>query len=291
MNVTFFGVRGSTPCPCEANQRYGGNTACVAVEADGLDPIVLDMGTGLRFWGETLPHDGSFRGHALVTHLHWDHVQGLPFFVPSLIPGSQMDIYAPRQEDDEPLEEVFEGFMKPPYFPVRLGDLPGQFRFHTVDDGVHEIGGATVHVRGVPHVGPTVGYRIEHAGLSVAYIPDHQQPQDGSHRIDPRVLELCQGADLLIHDSQYTADEFLLKSTWGHCSVDYALAVAQEAGVKRLVLFHHDPAHGDEVLDELHAYVCRAADGTNVVEVIAASEGLTVQLGAAARLDRQLSQV
>jgi phosphoribosyl 1,2-cyclic phosphodiesterase len=127
LNVTFYGVRGSTPCACATNRRYGGNTACVAIEAPGHDPIVLDLGTGLRFWGETLPQDGSFRGHALVTHLHWDHVQGLPFFVPVNRPGAQFDIYGPTQPDGLSLEAAFGEFMRPPYFPVRVSDLAGEF--------------------------------------------------------------------------------------------------------------------------------------------------------------------
>ena len=122
MNVTFYGVRGSTPCPCEANRRYGANTACVALEVPGEDPIVFDIGTGLRFWGETLPTDGSFRGTALVTHMHWDHVQGLPFFVPVDRPGARLDIYGPTQ-DEGSLAEVFNDLMKPPYFPVRAAEL------------------------------------------------------------------------------------------------------------------------------------------------------------------------
>ena len=128
MNVTFYGVRGSTPCPCASNTRYGGNTACVALEAAGCDPIVLDLGTGLRFFGETQPNDGSFRGHALVTHLHWDHVQGLPFFTPVNRPGAALDIYGPPQ-DGMSLEEAFGEFMRPPYFPVRVADLAGDIRF------------------------------------------------------------------------------------------------------------------------------------------------------------------
>ena len=125
LNVTFYGVRGSTPCPCDANRRYGGNTACVAVEAPGFDPIVLDLGTGLRYWGDMLPTDGSFRGSALITHLHWDHVQGLPFFVPIDRPGARLDVYGPVQ-DGVTLEEAFEEFMRPPYFPVRFTELRGE---------------------------------------------------------------------------------------------------------------------------------------------------------------------
>src|SRR5688572_18529000 len=135
LNVTFYGVRGSTPCPCDANRRYGGNTACVALEVPGCDPIVLDLGTGLRFWGQTQPTDGSFRGAALVTHLHWDHVQGLPFFAPVDRPGARLDIYGPKQENGLSLEEAFEEFMRPPYFPVRASDLRGTIAFHDLDEG------------------------------------------------------------------------------------------------------------------------------------------------------------
>src|SRR5438477_3633445 len=142
LRVTFYGVRGSTPCPCEANRRYGGNTACVALETPGSEPIVLDLGTGLRYWGDTLPKDGSFRGAALITHLHWDHVQGLPFFVPADRVGAKFDIYGPVQPDGLTLEQAFEDFMRPPYFPVRFTDLRGDIRFHDVSDADIVIGDA-----------------------------------------------------------------------------------------------------------------------------------------------------
>jgi phosphoribosyl 1,2-cyclic phosphodiesterase len=277
LNVTFYGVRGSTPCSCESNQRYGGNTACVALESPGSDPIVLDLGTGLRFWGETLPADGSFRGHALVTHLHWDHVQGLPFFVPINRPGAQLDVYGPMQDDGTDLDEAFGEFMRPPYFPVRVGDLAGDIRFHGLDNGDHQIGDAKVRVQRVPHVGPTNGYRIEMNGSTVVYISDHQQPADGGYDIAEGVLELCDGADLLIHDAQYTPSEFTMKAHWGHCTIQYAMHVAREAGVRRLALFHHDPEHDDDTVDRLLANARVDPIGVGV-EIIAAHEGLTVAL-------------
>lgn len=279
--MTFYGVRGSTPCPCDGNRRYGGNTACVALEAPGVDPLVLDLGTGLRFWGETLPHDGSFRGHALVTHLHWDHVQGLPFFVPVNRPGARFSIYGPPQEGGIDLEEAFGEFMRPPYFPVRLDALAGDFSFHTLHPGVHDVGGWTVTAALVPHVGPTNGYRIEKDGLAVAYISDHQQPVDGSHGIADGVLELCAGVDLLIHDAQYTPAEFELKAHWGHCTVDYAVTIAREAGARRLALFHHDPDHDDDTVDRLLDEVRRSPGAAGLAEVIAAREGLTIALAPA----------
>lgn len=280
MNVTFYGVRGSTPCSCESNRRYGGNTACVAVDLPGMDPIVLDLGTGLRFWGADLPVDEPFHGHALVTHLHWDHVQGLPFFSPVLRPESSLDIYGPAS-DDAALAVAFDEFMSPPYFPVRVADLPGDLRFHAVTDGEFAIGDAKITARSVPHIGATTGYRIERDGVAVVYISDHQQPVDGSLAIPDGVLELCEGADLLIHDAQFTASEFVLKSDWGHCTVDFALAIAAQAGVRRLALFHHDPGHDDVLIDSLLLEAREKAARTSIGEVIAASEGVSLSLRAA----------
>ena len=280
MNVSFYGVRGSTPCPSAGNRRYGGNTACVALESPGHDPVVLDLGTGLRFWGESLPLDGSFRGHALVTHLHWDHVQGLPFFVPVNRPGAQLDIYGPPSEDGLSLADAFGEFMRPPYFPVRVGDLAGDFRFHTLDDGDHAVGDAKVRVRQVPHVGATNGYRVEMDGVSIAYVPDHQQPLDGSFDVAESVLELCDGVDLLIHDAQYTPLEFEAKAHWGHCTVEYAVRVAAQAGVRRLALFHHDPDHDDAMVDRLLDGARSLRDASKVQEIIAAYEGMTIALSA-----------
>jgi len=274
LNVTFFGVRGSTPCPCEDNRRYGGNTACVALEAPGEDPIILDLGTGLRFFGETQPQDGSFRGTALVTHLHWDHVQGLPFFVPMLREGARLDVYAPSQEGMS-LTEAFDEFMRPPYFPVRIADLPGEIVFHDTTEDDVAVGNAKVRVRQVPHVGTTLGYRVDWNGVSVAYVSDHQQPDDPDH-VDEGVMELCDGADLVIHDAQYTADEFDQKSTWGHCTVEYAVEVARRSGARRLALFHHDPAHCDAEVDDLLHQAQDLGAAAGLDEVLAASEGLTL---------------
>jgi phosphoribosyl 1,2-cyclic phosphodiesterase len=277
LNVTFFGVRGSTPCPCAENTRYGGNTSCVALESPGADPVVLDMGTGLRYWGDTQPHDGSFAAHALVTHLHFDHVQGLPFLAPADRPGARFDIYAPPQ-DDETLAEAFEGFIRPPYFPIRWSDLRGEYRFHEVSSTDLVVGDAKVTVRDVPHVGKTNGYRVELGGATVAYASDHQMPQDGSHAIPDSVLALADGVDLLVHDAQYTPEEFAQKSHWGHCTIDFAIHVAVSAGAKRLALFHHDPSHDDETVDRLLDEAQASVPSDSHLEVVAAAEGLTITL-------------
>lgn len=285
LNVTFFGVRGSTPCPCAANQRYGGNTACVVLDAPGGDPIVLDLGTGLRFWGETFEGTAPFRGSALVTHLHWDHVQGLPFFTPLHRDGSHLDIYGPSQPGLD-LEAAFGTFMCPPYFPVGIADLAGDVTFHDAVDADFAVGDAKVRARQVPHVGLTNGYRIDWDGASVAYVSDHQQPLDGSLDIAESVLELCDGVDLLIHDSQFTREEFTEKAHWGHCTIDYAVHVAAEAGARRLVLFHHDPGHHDGAMDELTAYARGLDDAGRLEEIICAHEGLTVSLGSSVTVAR-----
>jgi phosphoribosyl 1,2-cyclic phosphodiesterase len=271
LDITFYGVRGSCPCPSEENRRYGGNTACVGVTVDGHEPIVFDLGTGLRAFGQTQPTDGTFRGTALMTHLHWDHVQGLPFFPPADRVGARFDVYGPRQVEG-PLSQVFGDLMRPPYFPVRFTDLRGDIQFHDVETEDLAIGDAKVKVRPVPHCGPTVGYRVELDGVVVTYVSDHQAPRS-LQGFDDAVLELAEGADLLIHDAQYTPEEFAHKAHWGHCTVDYAVSLAKAAGVRRLALFHHDPAHDDDTLDAIVAGARRFSDQVGGPPVLGASEG------------------
>lgn len=276
MQVSFYGVRGSTPCAGETTARYGGNTASVVITDDEHDPILLDLGTGLRYFGATCDPAVAFSGHALVTHLHWDHVQGLPFAAPMLRAGDKVAVYGPSH-DGVGFPEAFDQLMRPPFFPVRACELPATLTFSTLQPGMHDIAGAKVTALHVPHTDTTFGYRIERDGFVVAYISDHQQPAD-AEQVAANVLELCVGADLLIHDAQYTATEFALKSTWGHCTVDYALTVAARAGVKTLVLFHHDPSHDDDQLDDLLAAAVIEGGRLGIGEVIAAHEGLAITL-------------
>jgi phosphoribosyl 1,2-cyclic phosphodiesterase len=280
LDVTFYGVRGSTPTACERTRRYGGNTACVALQVADEPPVLLDLGTGLRFFGETQPEDGSFHGSALVSHLHWDHVQGLPFFVPILRPGASFDVYAPSQDDGRSVAEAFDSFMRAPYFPVGVAELPGEIRFHDLDDGPVKVGAALVTALPIPHVGRTFGYRIEWGGASVAYLPDHQQPADGGFHVCDEALELVDGVDLLIHDAQYTQVEFAKKSTWGHCTYEYAMWVAKRAGAGSIALFHHDPIRSDDALDDM-LRCCQSFADRSGLAVTAASEGQRIRLGEA----------
>jgi phosphoribosyl 1,2-cyclic phosphodiesterase len=276
MNITFYGVRGSCPAPGAAYLRYGGNTACVVLRADDEQPIVLDLGTGVRSFGLTQPGDGTFRGTALLTHLHWDHVQGLPFFAPVHAPGARLDIYGPAQ-GGRSLAEVFAEWMRPPFFPIGYHELGGTIVFHDVDDDDFAVGNAKVRVRAVPHGGATVGYRVEWHGASLAYISDHQAPAD-MDTVAESVLELCDGVDLVVHDGQYTPAEFAAKATWGHSTAAYAVTVAQRAGARALALFHHDPEHGDDALDRLVADAAAASSAAGGPEVLGAAEGLTLTL-------------
>ncbi len=278
ITVEFWGVRGSTPCEGPRYARYGGHSSCVAVEAEHQAPVVFDLGTGLRSYGEHV--EGDFHGSVLLTHLHWDHVQGLPFFIPLHRRGSALDVYGPRQ-DEGALGDVFAQLMRPPFFPIRPNDLGGDVRFHDTGDDDFPVGHAKVRSRWVRHVGPTLGFRVDWNGASVAYIPDHGPgccPDDPDDYVPHEVLELCDGVDLLIHDAQHTTPEWEPKRHWGHCTVDYAVHVARESGARKLALFHHDPAHGDHAIDVITRDANEVASQVGAPEVVAAYEGMRVHL-------------
>ena len=278
--MTFYGVRGSCPCSGEQYVRYGGNTACVSVETAHEPPIVLDLGTGLRPLGHDIEArhgiDAPVDLTAFLTHLHWDHIIGLPFCRPVLRLGGTMEIFGPPQEHGT-LGEVMDRVVVPPYFPVQVGDLHGKVTFSEVSDDVVPIGSAKVTVRRVPHVGTTLGFRIDADGCSVAYVSDHQAPRDRSVIAD-NVLELCDRADLVIHDAQYTEEEFAAKATWGHSTFSYAVHVAAEAGARRLALFHHDPVHTDDDMDRLLETSLGHPGASCLHSVLAAEEGMSLDL-------------
>lgn len=281
LEIKIYGARGSTPCSAPSLQRYGGNTSCVLVSVPGEQPIICDLGTGLRQLGLDLLAGGNntFRGTALLSHLHWDHIQGVPFFVPVLRPGAELAVYGPAQEG-RTMAEIVDQFIAPPLFPVSLADLPGTFSFTEVAEESFPVGSATITAFGVEHVGPMNGYRIDHESGSVAYISDCQEPLDGSGRMMDSVVRACRGVDVLIHDAQYSLEELEARRDWGHCTADYAYSVAREVQAARLVLFHHDPTHDDvwiaAEVDRLNRKA--AADGAQL-EVLAAGEGMVLRSG------------
>jgi phosphoribosyl 1,2-cyclic phosphodiesterase len=195
--------------------------------------------------------------------------------MPTLRENAHFKIFGPVQEDGRSIREVFESMIKPPMFPVSVSNLPGEFVFHDVGDADFTVGDMVVKSRLIPHVGNTLGYRVSYGGLSVSYLSDHQMPVDGSMGITAGARELCQGVDVLIHDAQYTPQEFAERSTWGHCTIDYAVWVAIECQVKKLVLFHHDPKRSDDELDGLLFEAQRRAE-PHGIEVLAAHEGQTL---------------
>jgi len=276
VRVTFWGTRGSIATPGEETNRYGGDTSCVSVE--GNDPghlLVLDAGSGIRRLG--LEVDPAVtRIDLLLTHLHLDHIVGLGFFAPLFRSDLTITIWGPPAAT--PLVDRLGRYLSPPLFPVRLRDLPSSYELREVPAGPFAVGPFTITAEAVIHPDPAVGYRVTEHGQSIAYLPDHEPALGPDFPSDPAWTSgagVAEGADLLIHDAQYTADEYVERVGWGHSSVDDAVAFADLVGARRLALFHHDPSRSDEAVDALldHARVARRGG-----EVVAAREGLPITI-------------
>jgi phosphoribosyl 1,2-cyclic phosphodiesterase len=254
VKVTLWGTRGSLASPGPDTTRYGGNTSCVEVRGVDGTVLVLDAGTGIRRLGDAIV-DEIQRVDLLLTHLHMDHVQGLGFFEPLFRSTVEVHIWGPSSTTLD-LRDRLSRYLSPPLFPVRLRDLPRHPILHdVVSIGTFRVGPFTIHAELVCHPGPTVGYRIEENGASLAYIPDHE-PALGLADFpgDPDYvpgLGLADGVDLLIHDAMFTTDEYPRYVGWGHSSLDHALAFAEAAQVRQCLTFHHDPCHSDEHLERL----------------------------------------
>jgi phosphoribosyl 1,2-cyclic phosphodiesterase len=274
VRITVWGSRGSIASAGPDTLRYGGNTACVEVEADHDEVVLLDAGTGMRQAG--LAHVGDGRPvHILLTHLHMDHIQGLGFFRPLFEPGRKVHIWGPPSTTLD-LRARLSRYLSPPLFPVRLIDLGSDVEFHDVGAGAWPIGSLSVVASSIIHPGPTVGYRIAEGHASIAYLPDHEVALGGFGGDEwTSGYDLAHAVDLLLHDAQYTDDEYAERVGWGHSSVEHAVAMADLAGAGHLVMIHHEPDHSDDQIDEL---LRMARSLRRQGEVLAASEGLTISL-------------
>jgi phosphoribosyl 1,2-cyclic phosphodiesterase len=265
VRLHFCGTRGSTPAPGADFVRYGGHTSCVAVarDEDAVPTLILDAGTGLREVTALLA-GRPFAGTILLSHLHWDHLHGLPFFRSGDTGGARVTLLLPEQEDGACADAVLERGMSPPHFPIRPRDLRGAWKFGTLAPGRYAAGGFTVEAREVPHKGGrTFGYRISDGRSVLAYIPDHCPTSlgpgpDGWGEYHAAAVELAEDADVLVHDASLLPEELAAEASFGHAAADYAVGLAAAAGARRAVLFHHRPDRTDDELDELGRRLARA---------------------------------
>ncbi|MEW6299601.1 MAG: MBL fold metallo-hydrolase [Thermodesulfobacteriota bacterium] len=279
MKVTLWGTRGSVAAPGVETARYGGNTACVEVCGAGGTVLVLDAGTGIRRLGTALPRPLR-RVDLLLTHLHMDHIQGLGFFAPLHTPEVEVHIWGPASPTLS-LKRRLMRYLSPPLFPVRLRELPCRLVLHEVPCGDFDVGEFHISSALICHPGPTVGYRIATSDATFAYLTDHEPALGVRHfPLAPEWTSghaLAAGADLLVHDAQYSSAEYAERVGWGHSSLPHALAFAALARVNQFVPFHHDPAHNDDDLDRLIAEATAAANPPFVVTP--GTEGASFDLG------------
>jgi phosphoribosyl 1,2-cyclic phosphodiesterase len=294
MKLKFWGTRGSIPTPGKHTVRYGGNTPCLEVRLRDNKLIIFDAGTGIRELGEALMAKGeSVNAYVLIGHPHWDHIQGFPFFKPAFISGNELTVVG-AQSKNVTLRQMIADQMNKVYFPIQLNELKAKINFHPVREGRMQIFDAELSSIYVNHPAFALGYRLDVGGRSLVYISDNE-PFDrevarslknvekvitdkyAESKGDPnqRVFDFARGADILIHDATYTPEEYVNRVGWGHSHYLFTLKVAAEAQVKKLILFHHDPSHSDEKIDEI-VETCKKEVRTRGYrfECIAAEEGM-----------------
>jgi phosphoribosyl 1,2-cyclic phosphodiesterase/DNA-binding response OmpR family regulator len=289
MLIRFWGTRGSIAKAGPSTVRYGGNTSCVELRSSRGTLVVLDCGTGAHGLGQALAKSGPrpLNGHLLIGHTHWDHIQGFPFFTPLFVPGNEWHVYGPRGVGTS-LRESLSGQMQYTYSPITIDDLGATLHYHDLVEGTLEVGDIHVTTQYLNHPALTLGYRLEVDGVTVVYSTDHE-PHSRIHATgstepfvsqDSHHARFLADADLVIHDAQYTADEYQSRTGWGHSTMEYAVEMALSARVRRLALFHHDPTRDDDAIDRLVASARdRVAKAKGTMEVFAAAEGMVLELG------------
>jgi phosphoribosyl 1,2-cyclic phosphodiesterase len=282
--LKFWGVRGSIPTPGPTTVHYGGNTSCVEVRADG-QIIILDAGTGLRLLGQQLVAEFNTEPldlTLLLTHTHWDHIQGLPFFLPVYKPQNHLRILG-FEGARHGLEVVLAGQMESPFFPIGLREVPANVRIEELKEMNFSVGPVRVQAYSANHPGKCFGYRLFTSDGSLAFFPDNElYPEDASE--NHKLINFLRGTDVLIMDTQFDTQEYRQHTGWGHGCLDDVVALALQAEVKKLFLFHHDPNHDDEQISRMLAHARQlVAARKGKLQVEAAREGVTVELPAAVR--------
>ena len=272
IKIKFWGVRGSIPSPGPATVYYGGNTPCVEIRFPGKSRFILDAGSGIRELGkELLKVAEPIKAYIFISHFHWDHIQGLPFFKPAFKPNNQFIIYG----CDEPnfnLNEIISMQMNPTYFPLAIEDMQASVEFQTIQEETFDVEGVEVKTKFLNHPGYALGYRFNFQDKSIVYISDNEpfvhpiktanSNKKESESITTRfekfvedqtddLVQFIDEADILIHDTQYLSEEYEQKKTWGHSPLDYTVDIASRAKIKKLILFHHDPDHDDITIDKM----------------------------------------
>ena len=284
--VTFWGTRGSIPTPGPGTARYGGNTACISIAGPPGRLVILDAGSGLRPLGHELmkQHNGILTADILLSHTHWDHIQGLPFFKPLSTRDTSVCIYGAAQEGVA-LKEILGRQMDPMVFPVPLNALAASLTVVEIEEGEFEIDDFNICAFRLRHPGTTLGYRLapRAGGRQVAYVTDNELGAGGTYEVAPdwraRMIEFIEGTDTLIHDAMYLDQIIQARAGWGHSTPRQAVDLARDGSCRRLVLFHHEPEHDDDALDRLLADTRSYARGVAPgLEVEAAIEGMTFSL-------------
>lgn len=286
VRIKFWGVRGSIPTPSTNNIKYGGNTPCVELQLPDNRLFILDGGTGIRELGKALSKDGrKLKMNILLSHFHWDHIQGLPFFLPFYKEKNEITMYGMDLENAK-LERAMSGQMESMYFPVKSHTLSAHIRFKKLCQGANDIEGIDVGTMHLNHPGQCMGYVFNVGKKRICYFTDNElvpkwvnktDVKDYNLNIREKILNLISGADLLIHDAQYTNEQYKTRIGWGHSPLSEVIKLAHDAKVKTLVLFHHDPDHTDDDIDILVAN-CKEMikNSYHAMECLAAHEGLEI---------------